>query len=154
MRIAELMTRSPITCRATSTLYEAARLMGDCDVGCLPVVDPDGRLLGIVTDRDVCLAAVEHDRSLRELTVSAAMSTRTLACGPDDPAEDVARTMARHALRRIPVVDDAGLVLGIVSIDDLAGAAERPGADLSRNVVVSTLAAIAGTDPIGIDAEC
>jgi CBS domain-containing protein len=154
MNIARLMTSSPVTCRSTSTLHDAARLMWECNVGTLPVVDPDGRLLGVLTDRDVCLSAYDRDQPLRTIAVGTVMSERAFACAPDDTAEQAADVMARHGLRRLPVVDPSGQLLGIVSIDDLAGAAMRPGADLSEHVVTATLATIAGTAPGPFDDEC
>ena len=154
MRISQLMTSTPVTCRSTSTLYEAARLMSERDVGSLPVVDDAGRLLGMLTDRDVCLSVYEHDQPLHGIAVAEAMSLRTLCCAPGDSVEEAARTMARHGLRRLPVVDLSGQVVGIVSIDDLAGATTRRDSGVTDAIVARTLAAIAGTAATPSDPEC
>ena len=84
MRIEQLMTKSPKSCQPSDTLSEAAQMMRDHDCGCLPVTAGDGsqRVVGMITDRDICMAAQFQGRPLRELRVRDAMATDVWACNP------------------------------------------------------------------------
>jgi CBS domain-containing protein len=88
----------------------------------VPVVDEDGRPVGIVTDRDLCMAAYTRGRPLHEMRVESMMSTALRTCRDTDAVEVAERTMADAQVRRLPVVDDHGRLVGIVSIADLARA--------------------------------
>ena len=146
MLVEDIMTRPPITCMADDTAFEAARLMWDHDIGALPVVEPDGRLVGMITDRDLCMAAFLSAAPLASIEVHEAMARDVFACAPIDPVTAAERLMGQRQIRRLPVVDPLGRVLGVVSLHDLAREAERgggrrrpdvPDVDISR-----TLAAI------------
>jgi CBS domain-containing protein len=141
MQIAQLMTRDIQTCRETDTLDRAAKLMWDHDIGALAVLDDAGMVIGIVTDRDACMAAFMAGQPLHALPVSIAMNTHVVTCRPDDTVEVVARLMARHKIRRIPVVNDDQHPIGIVSLNDLALASAR-GSDIPRSKIADTLASI------------
>ena len=138
MQIAQLMERNLKTCRPTDMLDIAAELMWDHDVGALPVVDDAGMLVGIVTDRDACMAAFTQRLALHELPVSVAMTKHVVTCRGEDNAMKAADLMARHKIRRIPVVDDDDRPVGIVSLNDLALAAMRrdqmPAQQLARTL--------------------
>lgn len=135
MKVAAIMTDDVVVCGAHDTLERAAHLMWDRDVGCLPVVDAVGGLLGIVTDRDVALTAYRRGLPLREIPVSMAMAPRVYVCAPDDEVGVAAHTMSVRRVRRLPVVDDAGHVVGVVSLDDLP-----------TSSVGTTLAAVIGAE--------
>ena len=141
MQISKLMTTDIQTCRQTDTLDRAAKLMWDHDIGALAVLDDAGMLIGIVTDRDACMAAFMAHQPLHELQASIAMNTHVVTCRPDDTVEVVARLMAHHKIRRIPVVDDDQHPIGIVSLNDLALASAR-GSDIPRSKIADTLASI------------
>ncbi|HSD88854.1 MAG TPA: CBS domain-containing protein, partial [Kofleriaceae bacterium] len=85
MQIAQLMTRTIQTCHQTDSLELAAKLMWEHDIGVLPVLDDFGMLIGIVTDRDICMAGYMQRQPLHALTVSVAMSKHVITCRPDDP---------------------------------------------------------------------
>jgi CBS domain-containing protein len=144
MRISQLMTAHPVTCLPTDSLHEAARLMWDRDVGCLPVVDSDRRVLGILTDRDIAISAFARDQRLSEIPATVAMADQVYTCNGDDPIELAAHIMADKGVRRLPVVDADGRVVGIISLDDLAAAAVTS-PDASSRAVASALATISGT---------
>jgi CBS-domain-containing membrane protein len=93
------------------------------DVGALPVVDPEGRLVGVVTDRDVCMAAYTTGRALPDLRAADAMSRTVHACEENDTSETVHRLMRKLQVRRVPVVNDEGKLIGLVGLGDLARAA-------------------------------
>jgi CBS domain-containing protein len=141
MQIAKLMTTDIQTCRQTDTLDRAAKLMWDHDIGALAVLDDVGMLIGIVTDRDACMAAFMAHQPLHELRVSIAMNTHVVTCRPYDTSEVVARLMARHKIRRIPVVNDDQHPIGMVSLNDLALASAR-GSDIPGSEIADTLASI------------
>jgi CBS domain-containing protein len=146
MNVAQIMNRNVETCRPGDTLAMAAVKMWDRDVGSLPVVDPDGRVIGAITDRDVCMTACFRGQPLHELPVSAAMSNQVYACAPDDALIEAEEIMRSQQLRRLPVVDASGVVCGIVTINDLAREAEREELqrrhEITPQEVTVTLAAI------------
>ncbi len=142
MRVAQLMTMHPVTCRPTDSLHEAARLMWDRDVGCLPVVDDELRLLGILTDRDIAMSAFARDQKLSEIPATVAMADQVYSCSGEDPIELAAHIMREQGVRRVPVLDEDGRVIGILSLDDLAAGAST--ADSTRTVA-ATLATVSGT---------
>ena len=126
MKAADLMTSSPACCSPDDTVQTIAQKMLDSDCGCIPVVDErdSNRLVGVVTDRDLacrCLA-----RGLGPDTKASEIMSRDVACCPPDAdARDVERVMSDRQVRRVPIVDERGAVVGIVAQADLARAAKR-----------------------------
>jgi CBS domain-containing protein len=141
MKTAQLMTRNVKTCRTTDTLDVAVRLMWEHDIGAVAVVDDVGQIVGIVTDRDACMAAYTQSQPLHCLPCTIAMSNHVITCRPEDTDAVVAKAMARNQVRRIPVVDDAQKPIGMVSLADLAVAMAK-GRDIPAAEVASTLAAV------------
>ena len=90
------------------------------DCGCVVVVDDLGHPLGMVTDRDICMAALRTERALTRIAVADAMTERPFACRPDDTVDAAENLMALHQVRRLPVLDDQGRVCGILALDDIA----------------------------------
>ena len=125
MRVRDLMTSEVASVRRTDHLDRAVRHMERRNCGTVPVVDDDERVVGMVTDRDVCLTALRTDRPLSALAVEEAMSRELFACGPDDTIDEVERVMGLHQIRRMPVVGDGGKLVGILSLDDIAREAYR-----------------------------
>lgn len=123
--IAELATpaaklmRPAQSCRPNDSLNDAARLMWDIDCGAVPVVNDAGSLVGIVTDRDICMAAYTRGQSLSASSVESAMATDVVTASPKDPLETIANLMRKHQIRRVPIVDNGRLV-GILSLADIA----------------------------------
>jgi CBS domain-containing protein len=122
MNISQLMTRNVITCRADDRLNRAAQIMWEHDCGCVPVVDERGCVQGMITDRDICMAAFTQGRRLDEIPVASAMCTQVLTASPDDDVERVAALMSKRQVRRIPIVDEQNQVIGVLSLGDLARA--------------------------------
>jgi CBS domain-containing protein len=133
----DLMTCPAITCHVNDTLADAARKMWDADIGAVAVVNDDGKLTGMITDRDICMAGYTQGRALDEILVNSAIAKDVAAAPPDAPLPDVARLMARHQVRRIPIVDASGGPVGLVSLNDLA-TADAP----AETATAATLAAI------------
>jgi CBS domain-containing protein len=124
MKIEEVMSREVKTCRANDSLVRAAQLMWEHDIGCVPVVDDGAAAIGMITDRDICMAAYTQGRRLDEITVGSVMSTGVKVCDPSDTLESVAASMKRHQVRRLPVLANQRVV-GFVSLSDLSRVAER-----------------------------
>lgn len=121
MRIGEIMTLDPQTVRPGDTLQSAAQRMDDLNVGVLPVCDGD-RLLGVLTDRDIVIRSTSAGQDPRTATVADAMTTDAHTLTEDHSVLDALHIMEEHQLRRVPVVDGAGKLVGIVSLGDLAAA--------------------------------
>lgn len=119
MKVADLMTREVQTCSLHDSLNGAARVMWDHDCGCVPVVDGHGKLAGIVTDRDICMAAYTQGVPLDAIPVERVMSARVVTCARGDDLETAHRLMRTHEIHRIPVVDTRGRPIGILSLSDV-----------------------------------
>jgi CBS domain-containing protein len=121
MRVSEVMTHDPVCCTRTTSVMNAVRMLREFDIGFLLVIDdPTTRkLIGVVTDRDLCLAALGelHDPTLT--TVEDCVATDLVTCTPDRDAREILATMAEHQIRRLPVVDQDNRVRGIVGISYL-----------------------------------
>jgi CBS domain-containing protein len=143
MRIAQLMSQPAITCRSSDTLNTAAGLMWEEDCGVLPVVDEAGHLVGMVTDRDICMAAYTQGKPLQDICVSGVMATQVFSCYAQEFVDAAERLMSKMQIRRLPIVDEDNRPVGVLSINDLARNATSPesGIDLSHGLV-QTLAAI------------
>lgn len=146
MNVGQLMTQNVRACRPEDTLQAAAQIMWDCDCGCVPVVDADRRVQGMLTDRDICMAAYTQGGPLRALYVSNAMSKQVYSCRAEDTLEAAEEVMRTHQVRRLPVVGAGGRLVGIISLNDLARGAERELPAKRRKVKIDdigkTLAAI------------
>lgn len=118
MRCRDIMTAEVKTASGSLPIREVAALMRDGDMGCIPVVD-DGKLVGVVTDRDIVVRAVAEGHG-PETPVGEAMTTEIFAVRPDDFVFEAIRLMGEKQVRRIPVVDDAGSLAGIISMADIA----------------------------------
>ena len=117
------MTASPTTIGSHEPVVEAARRMAAEDVGSLPVIDEQGRLVGIVTDRDLVLKVLAKDTDPHKATVGTVCSEDPVVVGPEDSLDEALQRMAREQVRRLPVVEDSKLV-GILAQADVSRAAE------------------------------
>ena len=117
MKISEVMTPNPTTVKLTDDLQVAARIMRDEDAGSVPVVE-EGRVVGLVTDRDIVIRAVADGDF--DCTMGDIVTEDVICVTPDMPTSEAAALMAEHQIRRLPVVDSAEKLVGIVSIGDLA----------------------------------
>ena len=117
--VGELMTRDPVMVEPTSTVKDAARVMRDRDIGAVLVADK-GQLVGLLTDRDIVVRGIADKDDPSSLKVMDIVSKEVETVKPNDPVEQVVRTMRSKALRRMPVVDDRGKPVGMVAIGDLA----------------------------------
>jgi CBS domain-containing protein len=147
MQVEDVMTKEVRCCSPDDSLEYAAQLMWEHDCGCLPVCggssgDTAYRTIGVVTDRDICMCALFQHKPLSELHVRDAMATRVLACQPGDSLEHAERMMRDEQIRRLPVVNGDGNLLGLISLADLAREATRPAQTQAEVELANTLAAI------------
>jgi len=117
--IRDLMTPNPRTLESGSSVVEAARLMRDEDAGIVPIVEGD-RLVGTVTDRDVAVRVVAEGKSPESTTVGEISSRELVTVDPQQDLDEALRLMARHQVRRLPVVEEDGKLVGIVAQADVA----------------------------------
>jgi CBS domain-containing protein len=146
MNVSSLVHRDAVTCRTHDTLERAAQLMWDHDIGCLPVVSDNGRVAGMITDRDICMAAYTQGKPLRAIPVTGPMAKLVHACALDDDLHEVEKAMQRWQIRRMPVIDAAGHPVGVISLNDIARASQADGVPASE--VAATLAAICAPHPL------
>ena len=141
MRIKDVMTREPATCSPTTSLAAAAALMLDKDCGILPVVDDHGKLVGVVTDRDMYIALATRNVLASQMTVGEVARKQVFTCGPDDDVHAALAAMKEHRVRRLPVEGFGRTVVGIVSMNDILLAA-GPRKAVRTDEVVDTFQAI------------
>ncbi len=122
------MTRDPVCCTADESVIECARLMDEEDVGMIPVVESADtrRLIGVVTDRDICLTVVAQGRNPRECVVEECMTDELFTVRPDDDLERALDLMRSEQIRRLPVVDENGAIIGVIAQADIASAIAAP----------------------------
>jgi CBS domain-containing protein len=146
MNASDLMTKAVESCSAGDNLQRAVQIMWEHDCGVVPVVDGDNRVVGMITDRDVAIAAYTQGRPLWQIPVSTAMAKHVHGVRETDDIAAVEMLMRRVRVRRVPVLDAGGRLTGIVSMNDLARHAHRSvgrkGDGLRGDTVVQTLAAI------------
>jgi CBS domain-containing protein len=120
MKVEALMNRAVRTCSELDSLERAAQLMWECDLGCLVVIDAEERPIGIITDRDALMAAYTRGIPLREGLVRSAMTTELATCLATSSLEVLEQSMQKAQIRRVPVVDSSGRLVGIITVSDLA----------------------------------
>ena len=121
MQVRDVMTKDPACVTPGATIREAAQLMQRENVGIVPVVEEKGtnRLLGVVTDRDIAIRVVAEGRDGATRVSDVMSSNRIRTCAPDDDVDEAMEVMANEQVRRIPIVDDGGALVGIVAQADI-----------------------------------
>ncbi len=153
MKVKRLMIKQVGSCPSHENLARAAQVMCELDCGCIPIIDPGSKVVGMLTDRDICMAAYKQGRTLGEIPVSSAMSKEVYSCLPEDDLTVAEFIMERKQVHRLPVIDDDGCLVGLLSLTDIARrAAEEEGKKRIRKglkpvEVTHTLAAISQPRP-------
>jgi len=147
MLVSDIMTLDPACCTPESTTQDAARCMRARGIGMLPIVEDMGsmRIAGVVTDRDLCVGVVGAGRVPAHVLVRECMSEPAVACQAGEPAGRALETMRDHHLHRLPVVDSAGGLIGVISLTDIIRYAALPECD-----VVAAVARL--NEPRGVSA--
>ncbi len=127
-QLKDVMTVSPEYCLAQHTAVQAARLMQQMDAGIVPVIvsDSDKTLLGVVTDRDLCMAVVAEGLDPKTVTLEECMSAPVVAAYLNDDTETAVTLMQKHQIRRVPIIDEAGKLVGIISTADVFQRSDVP----------------------------
>lgn len=120
MKVKDVMVRDVTTCAPHDTLNRVAQIMWEHDCGVVPVIDGEDRIVGVITDRDVCMGAYTKGLPLHAIRVDEVMSRDVKSCRCEDTVAEVESTMRKNRIRRVPVTDPLGRLSGIVSMSDLA----------------------------------
>lgn len=147
MNVSSVMTSAVKSCGIDDNLQFAAQIMWENDCGVVPVVGADGRVVGMVTDRDVCMAAYTKGQPIHQIPVSSAMAKSVWSVHEHDPLPAAESLMRKARVRRLPVTDGDGKLKGILSMNDLARHhAQRSWGHKSNGLgsdsIVQTMAAI------------
>jgi CBS domain-containing protein len=150
MRIEQIMTKDVDSCGPDDRLDQAARIMWERDCGVVPITTPgpEHRVVGVVTDRDACMASYTRGQRLDQIRIGDVMSTKVCACRPEDDLGRAEELMKQAQVHRLPVVNAANQLLGMVSLADLArrakstGPAAKSDPQLTPAVIGETLATI------------
>ncbi len=121
-KVREVMTANPRTIEPTTPILEAARLMRDQDVGPAPIIE-GGRVVGILTDRDIVIRVVAEGMDPQATTAGDVASKQLVTIDPEQSLDEAARLMAQHQVRRLPVCEEDGRLVGIIAQADVAIAA-------------------------------
>ena len=146
MKVKDVMTHDVKTCAPDTNLAAAAMIMWENDCGIVPVVSHEGNVLGMITDRDICMAVATRNRTTSEVAVGEVFTGNLYACAPEDDVHDALTIMRTQRVRRLPVINAFGVLEGILSVNDLVLHAQeargKKAPDLSSEDVLNTLKAI------------
>ncbi len=152
MKVQDLMTSNVKSCGPETDLAAAAAMMLEGDFGVLPVADNSGKAIGVITDRDIAIAAATKGKPASQIAVSEVISGNVYSCHLNDDIKTALKTMRHEKTRRIPVVNKDGMLQGIISMNDVVLRAEeargRHVPELSYEEAMSTLKAICEHRPL------
>ena len=155
MLVESLMTRDVESARPESTLAEAAAVMWRRDCGVVPVTDEGGSVVGVITDRDICMALSMRGQRAAEVRVAEVMARGVETCTPVDDVREALEAMARRQVRRLPVVDSRGRLVGVLSLNDVIRRTRKGkgGKRVSRRAALAALRAVCAPHGSGGDEE-
>jgi CBS domain-containing protein len=142
MKVQEVMTTSPEACRPHTNLARAVELLWNADCGVLPVTDDEGRVLGVLTDRDICIALGTQDARASQVAVDRVMRSPVETCQAADDVTTALARMKERRVRRLPVVDAANHLVGILSLNDVVLAAGTGGNGIKPAAIVEVFKAV------------
>ena len=141
MRVRDIMTAAPLTCGVTTNLAEVAHRMWQGDCGLIPVTGDDGQVLGVITDRDICIAAATRDRAPSYLRAASLVGREPICCRLADEAGVALKLMKQHRVRRLPVLDEEARLAGVISMNDIV-LEQKPGSGVTAAEIVEALKGI------------
>ena len=152
MRVKQIMTSEIATCRPDTNLADVAKLMWDRDCGFVPVVDAAGKVAGVITDRDICIASATRRLLPEQITAAQAMRRPPIhTAQPEDAIEKTLGTMKQFQVRRLPVIAADGTLKGIISMNDIVLASQGKEGPAPADIV-ATLSAICAHRPAKVAA--
>jgi CBS domain-containing protein len=152
MKVKDLMTTDVKRCSPETNLASAAKIMWEGDCGAVPVTDERDHVVGVITDRDICIAAATRPSREGEIPVKDVISKAVYSCAPGDDVRAALDTMKARKVRRLPVVDQGGRLVGIVSIHDIAEQSRNRGGDVSPDSVLDAFIAITAPAQVPVTA--
>jgi len=144
MKVQNVMTTNVATCSPDTNLAAAACLLWEHDCGPLPVINHEGKVVGMVTDRDICMAVATKNRLASEIPVREVMTGAVHTCHPNNDVKSAIKTMQDEKVLRLPAVDDDGRLQGIISMNDIMIQTESGKSGLSCEEVLSARNVIGG----------
>lgn len=135
MKVKEIMTTDPETCDLNASLADAAKAMWDNDCGILPVLKNGKEIVGLITDRDICMGAAMRDRHPSAISVKEVISGEVYSVKPEEEVQQALATMQGCKVRRVPVIDSEGTLMGVLSMNDVVLNAKEP--DDKKTVALS-----------------
>lgn len=141
MHVRDIMTHQVVSCGPETDLAKASELLWTNDCGVLPVVE-DGRLIGMITDRDICIALGTRDQPASRIRVSDVAATEIEACAPDVDIHTAMAHMRRAKVRRLPVVNEQSELIGLLGLNDIILATDRKRGQLTYEEVLNTVKAV------------
>jgi CBS domain-containing protein len=147
MRVEDVMTKDVTFCSPATNAAAAAEIMWNRDCGILPILEESGRLVGLVTDRDLFIALGTQSRNASELPVGEVMRPEPSVCASEDDVRNALKTMAQQRVHRLPVLDKSGALKGILSMDDVILRAKPETDGVFKDDVIRTLKAICAHQP-------
>jgi len=152
MQVKQVMTTEIATCRPDTNLAVAAKLMWEKDCGFMPVVDAEGKVAGVITDRDICIASATRRLLPDQITAAQAMRRAPIqTTQPEETIEKALATMKQFQVRRLPVLAADGTLKGVVSMNDIVLASQQKEGPAAADIV-STLSAICAHRPANVAA--
>jgi CBS domain-containing protein len=151
MKVKEVMTTDVKRCSPETNLAAAAKIMWEGDCGAVPVTGERDQVVGVITDRDICIAAATRPRTEGEIPVKEVLSKALYTCAPGDDVRAALETMKSRKIRRLPVVEQGRLV-GIVSIHDIAVESRRRSSEVSPDSVLDAFIAITAPAQVPVNA--
>jgi CBS-domain-containing membrane protein len=148
--IRSIMSQDLRCCRIEDTLTAPAQIMWDVDCGAVPVLDAADKLCGIITDRDICMAAYTQGLPLWKIRVADVMTQAVHTCRLEQSVADAAETMVSHQVRRVPIVDGHGHALGIVALADIVRHAPALGLRVARSLTFKLISSVSQPPPRGL----
>jgi len=142
MLVKDLMTKNVTSCHPENNLAELAEVMWNQRCGALPILDDSGRVMGIITDRDICIALGTRNLRASEVLAREVSLPGCASCGPENDVRDALGTIGGHEVGRLPVVDEGGHLVGILSVDDIVYRAGAGRSDLSDREIIDALKAL------------
>lgn len=147
MTVRDVMSSPVETCQPTTDLAQVTHLMWDRDCGFMPVVDANGRVAGVITDRDICVATGTRRRLAEHIAAGQVMATDVAACLPDDSLDTALETMSTRQVRRLPVIDASGHLKGVIAMNDIVRVTGKKGGP-SATAIVAALGRICTPRPV------
>ena len=142
MKVKEIMTPNAKAIWLTESLSDAAQLMWENDCGALPIIKDGRKVIGMITDRDICMAVAIRDTNPSGVSVEEVMTGQVYSINPEDEVDLALKAMQEHKIRRLPVVNAEGELEGILSMNDVVLNAKRKGDSIAYGDVVKTYQAI------------